>query len=194
MRWSKLRGIVFFLALIAIWEIASRSELLNPLVMPAPARILGVFSDLVASGQIPWQILVSMRRAAAGYLLAAAVFIPLGIVMGLSQRIYCLFDVAVEMLRPVPPPVVIPVAQKKTLSDVMISSRSYHFVVSIPASLTAFASVCSCGSSRARNSPPIALMAHADITPSGVPPVPINASMPEPGMAAISAPATSPAG
>jgi NitT/TauT family transport system permease protein len=110
MHWTKLRGIAFLIALIAIWEIASRSELLNPLIMPAPARILGVFSDLLSSGQIPWQILISMKRAAAGYLLAAAVFIPLGIVMGLSQRIYCLFEVTVEMLRPVPPPVVIPVA------------------------------------------------------------------------------------
>ena len=110
MRWTKLRGIVFLIALIAIWEVASRSGLLNPLILPAPARILGVFSDLISSGQIPWQILVSMKRAAAGYFLAAAVFIPLGIVMGLSQRIYCLFEVAVEMLRPVPPPVVIPVA------------------------------------------------------------------------------------
>src|SRR5678815_5840841 len=89
MRWTKLRGIMFLIALIAIWEVASRSDLLNPLIIPAPARILGVFSDLIYSGQIPWQILVSMKRAAAGYLLAAAVFIPLGIVMGLSQRIYC---------------------------------------------------------------------------------------------------------
>ena len=65
MHWTKLRGIVFLIALIAIWEIASRSDLLNPLILPAPARILGVFSDLISSGQIPWQILVSMKRAAA---------------------------------------------------------------------------------------------------------------------------------
>ncbi len=32
------------------------------------------------------QILLSMKRAAVGYLLAAAVFIPLGIFMGLSRR------------------------------------------------------------------------------------------------------------
>src|ERR1041385_9070287 len=81
MHWTKLRGIVFLIAVIAIWEIASRSDLLNPLIMPAPARIFGVFSDLISSGQIPWQILVSMKRAAAGYFLAAGVFIPLGIVM-----------------------------------------------------------------------------------------------------------------
>jgi ABC-type nitrate/sulfonate/bicarbonate transport system permease component len=56
------------------------------------------------------QVAVSMKRAALGYFLAAAVFIPLGIVMGLSQRVHRALEVVVEMLRPVPPPVVIPVA------------------------------------------------------------------------------------
>ena len=110
MRWTKLRGILFLLALVAVWEIASRGALLNPLIVPPPGKIVGIFLELIFSGQIPWQILVSIKRAAVGYFLAAAVFIPLGILMGLSQRIYCLFEVTVEMLRPVPPPVVIPVA------------------------------------------------------------------------------------
>jgi len=39
MAWNRLRGIIFLIALIAIWEIASRSDLLNPLIMPAPARV-----------------------------------------------------------------------------------------------------------------------------------------------------------
>ena len=51
-----------------------------------------------------------MKRAAAGYVMAALVFIPLGILMGLSRSLYRLFEVIVEMLRPVPPPVIIPVA------------------------------------------------------------------------------------
>ena len=110
MRWIKLRGTLFLLALVTIWEIASRGELLNPLIMPPPGKIVGIFFELIFSGQIPWQILVSIKRAATGYFLAAAVFIPLGILMGLSQRIYRLLEVTVEMLRPVPPPVVIPVA------------------------------------------------------------------------------------
>jgi ABC-type nitrate/sulfonate/bicarbonate transport system permease component len=110
MRASKLNGFAFFAGLLMVWELLAQAEWLNPLIVPSLSRILGVFSDLVMSGQIPLQILVSMRRALAGYLLAAAVFIPLGIFMGLSQRIYGLFEVIVEMLRPVPPPVVIPVA------------------------------------------------------------------------------------
>ena len=95
---------------MAIWEMAARVELFNPLIVPPLSRILGVFWDLTSSGQIPMQILLSMKRAAAGYLLAAAVFIPLGIVMGLSRRIHLALEVIVEMLRPVPPPAVIPVA------------------------------------------------------------------------------------
>ena len=110
MRAQKLSGLGFVLVLMAAWELTARAELINPLIVPRLSRILGVFWDLVASGQIPLQIMVSMKRAAAGYLLAAAVFIPLGVLMGLSRRIYRALEVIVEMLRPVPPPVMIPFA------------------------------------------------------------------------------------
>jgi ABC-type nitrate/sulfonate/bicarbonate transport system permease component len=106
----KFSGPGFLLALVAAWELAARAEWINPLIVPRPTRVLGVFSDLVWSGQLPMQIMLSMKRAAAGYLLAAAVFIPLGIAMGLSQRFHRALIVIVEMLRPVPPPVMIPVA------------------------------------------------------------------------------------
>jgi ABC-type nitrate/sulfonate/bicarbonate transport system permease component len=110
MRARKLSGLLFLLALLAAWELAARAELINPLVVPPPSRILGVFLDSTLSGQIPMQMIVSMKRAAAGYLLAAAVFIPLGVLMGLSPRLHRALEVIVETLRPVPPPVVIPVA------------------------------------------------------------------------------------
>ena len=110
MRVRQLSGPLFLLGLLALWEAAARMDLTNPLLVPAVSRILSVFWEAVFSGQIPAQIAVSMKRAAAGYLLAAAVFIPLGIVMGLSQRAFRALEVIVEMLRPVPPPAMIPVA------------------------------------------------------------------------------------
>jgi len=106
----KFKGVGFLLMLLALWELAAQAEWINALIVPPPSKIFKLFFELVASGQIPMQILVSMKRALAGYLLAAAVFIPLGVFMGLSRTIYRLFEVIVEMLRPVPPPVVIPVA------------------------------------------------------------------------------------
>jgi sulfonate transport system permease protein len=65
MRAQKLSGLGFVLALMAAWELTARAELINPLIVPRLSRILGVFWDLVASGQIPLQIMVSMKRAAA---------------------------------------------------------------------------------------------------------------------------------
>lgn len=110
MRAHSFSGGLFLALLMAAWEAAARAELLNPLVVPPLSRILTVFWELLASGQIPVQILVSMKRAASGYLLAAGVFIPLGIVMGLFERIRLGLEVVVEVLRPVPPPVIIPLA------------------------------------------------------------------------------------
>src|SRR5438309_4134930 len=107
---KRLTGILFFCGLLVVWEIVARAELINPLIVPAPTRILGIFWGLVATGQIPMQTVSSMKRALAGYFLAAAVFIPLGIVMGLYRPVHRLLEVIIEMLRPVPPPVIIPVA------------------------------------------------------------------------------------
>ena len=110
MRGSKLNGLFFLLALMIAWELSAQAELFNALIIPPLSRIGRTFAELLWSGQIPLQILASLKRAAVGYLLAAAVFIPLGIFMGLFDRVQRALEVVVEMLRPIPPPVIIPVA------------------------------------------------------------------------------------
>jgi len=82
----------------------------NPLFIPPVSKVLGSFASLVLSGHIPLQILASLKRAALGYLLAGLVFIPLGILMGRLSWLNRMLEVVVELLRPIPPPVVIPVA------------------------------------------------------------------------------------
>ena len=109
-RASKLNGIAALLALMAAWELVARAGLVNPLLFPALSKILASFLALIASGEIPAQVSRSMERAAAGYVLAAAVCIPLGILMGVFERVYRALEIVVETLRPIPPPVVIPVA------------------------------------------------------------------------------------
>jgi ABC-type nitrate/sulfonate/bicarbonate transport system permease component len=110
MRESKLSGVLFLLRLMVVWELAAQRQWLNPLIVPPLSRIFASFGSLVAAGDIPLQILASLKRAAIGYVLAAAVFIPLGILMGLFDGCRRALDVIIEMLRPIPPPVVIPVA------------------------------------------------------------------------------------
>jgi len=109
-RESKLNGFLFILVLLVVWELLAQAELLNPLIVPPLSKILDTFAALVWSGQIPLQIIVSLQRAFLGYLLAAVVFIPLGILMGLFDAFHRAVEVIIEMLRPIPPPVIIPVA------------------------------------------------------------------------------------
>ncbi|MEK7210431.1 MAG: ABC transporter permease [Candidatus Binatota bacterium] len=113
MKWdseSKLNGILVLAAVIPIWEFVSRAELVNPLFFPPMSKILKSFFLLLLSGDLPYQIFLSLKRAAAGYLLAALVFIPLGVAMGLFQWVYRMLELVIEMARPIPPPVVVPVA------------------------------------------------------------------------------------
>ncbi|MEK7783196.1 MAG: ABC transporter permease, partial [Candidatus Binatota bacterium] len=113
MKWdseSKLNGILVLAAVIPIWELVSRAELVNPLFFPPMSKILKSFFLLLLSGDLPYQIFLSLKRAAAGYLLAALVFIPLGIAMGLFHWVYRMLELVIEMARPIPPPVMVPVA------------------------------------------------------------------------------------
>jgi ABC-type nitrate/sulfonate/bicarbonate transport system permease component len=110
MRLAKFNGVMFVVGALGVWQLVALAEWVNPLIVPPPVKILKIFFDLVGSGEIPRQILVSMKRAGIGYVIAALVCIPLGILMGLSQTVYRSCVVVIEMLRPVPPPVIIPVA------------------------------------------------------------------------------------
>lgn len=109
-RESNFSGLIFFLALLGLWELAAYAAWLNPLFCPPLSKVLDTFWSLVLSGEIPWQILASMKRAAAGYFLAVVVFVPLGIVMGIFDWLYRALEVTIEIARPIPPPVMIPVA------------------------------------------------------------------------------------
>jgi ABC-type nitrate/sulfonate/bicarbonate transport system permease component len=105
LRETQFNGFMFIAALLVVWECIAQVGLVSPLIVPPLSKILQSFCSLVWSGQIPLQILASMKRAAAGYLLAALVCVPVRILMGVFDRLYDALEVIVEMLRPIPPPV-----------------------------------------------------------------------------------------
>ncbi len=106
----KASSLAFLLLLAAVWELVSRTGVVSQLYFPPMTVILSRFWDMTVSGALPAAVGMSFSRMAAGYFLAAALMIPLGAAMGLSDRVYRLFDPMVEFLRPLPPPAVIPAA------------------------------------------------------------------------------------
>lgn len=110
MIFRKSESFLFFFGLALLWELLSRAQLVSPLYFPPVSRIVVTFCELTLSGVLPREVLNSFGRMAGGYILAVITMVPLGIVMGIHRFWFNLFEPLVELLRPIPPPVIVPVA------------------------------------------------------------------------------------
>jgi len=106
---AKLKGVLFLFLLALLWEFVSRNKLISPLYFPPISKNLVVFYRLMLDGTLPLELLRSFGRIFGGFFLAVAVMVPLGIGMGLFRPIYNLFEPVTELIRPLPPPAIIPV-------------------------------------------------------------------------------------
>ena len=122
-----------FLGLIGIWWIIAifRSEL-----MPTPLEALNnnLHYNLNPFSQkgpgdlgIGWLLLASLRRVSIGFLLGAAIAIPLGFLIGLSRTALLIFNPIIQILRPVSPLAWLPIA----LAMFGIAEPSAIFVIFI---------------------------------------------------------------
>lgn len=98
MRWSESTearavGIASVAVLLVAWEILSRAQILNPFYFPAPSAMWETTGELMSAGfpdgiTVGQHVVASLRRVVLGFLLAAAVGIPLGLLIGQSNALY----------------------------------------------------------------------------------------------------------
>ena len=98
---------IFLLA----WEMGARSGLFAK-GMPTASKTLEEFwwwitHPFFDNGPndlgIGWNLLISLRRVAIGYVLASLVAVPLGVLIGISPVAYKAFNPYVQLLKPVSP-------------------------------------------------------------------------------------------
>jgi len=77
--------------------------------MPAPTTIARTAAGLVASGELFFHLVASLKREAWAFLFAATA-IPLGIAMGWWRLVYNQVNPIMEILRPIPPLAWIPLS------------------------------------------------------------------------------------
>jgi NitT/TauT family transport system permease protein len=101
-------GAGFPLALIVLWHmgvVASGTKLVpTPLMVAVMMRDFafgGVYDDAF-SGTILTHLFASMQRVYGGFLLAAAIGIPLGLLIGKVPLLRALLDPTLSLLRPIP--------------------------------------------------------------------------------------------
>jgi NitT/TauT family transport system permease protein len=114
----KERLVVPLVVLLA-WEAFSRSGLIPPALLPAPSRVLLTWADWIFgtdgstqsySGEWLPAAFASLLRVLAGYAIAAASGILLGIAIGWWRWVEKTIEPTIQVLRPIPPVSWIPLA------------------------------------------------------------------------------------
>lgn len=105
-----LRSAVLPSGLLVAWEACVRFGLVDPLFLPAPSSMLTALWEVALTGELWVNIGASLWRIACGYLIAAALAIPLGLALGYSANLRVYLNGLLELLRPVPPIALIPVS------------------------------------------------------------------------------------
>ena len=103
MNLSLVRKISGFVLVLGVWQILASTEVINPVLMPAPSSLLTAAYDLIREGSLQVHVLASLKRVVNGFLLAALCGIVLGIMLGWSKTISDFIRPIIESLRPIPP-------------------------------------------------------------------------------------------
>ena len=93
--------------LVLVWGLTSGRVFVTEIV-PPPLEVFGVFSGMVADGEIFNHLIASFRRIGVGYFLGCTIGILLGISMGASRLAKDLIDPPFEFFRNIPPVALVP--------------------------------------------------------------------------------------
>ena len=126
----KLEKFLFPLILLLIWQGLSSAGIIPGLQAPCaagdPCRSGGIADRGDAPGhRLHHHILYSLIPGGTGFRVAAVLAVPLGLVMGWSEKIRRFFRPVLEVIRPVPPLAWIPIAI--LWFGIGIPSTAFHY-------------------------------------------------------------------
>lgn len=105
-----LLPVVGLAAVVGLWEALTRLGILPLSQVPRPADTGAELVELLASSDFRAVLALTLRTWAVGLAIAIALALPLGVLLGLSDRAYRFVRLPLEAIRPVPPIVILPLA------------------------------------------------------------------------------------
>jgi len=97
-----------FAFILIVWLLISQLELVNPVFLPKPQNVLAEMIHQLGTGEYWAHIGISVFRVTAGFLLACAVGIPLGIFAGAFRAGSAVIEPPMEFIRYMPAVAFIP--------------------------------------------------------------------------------------
>src|SRR6185503_14696675 len=87
-----------------IWGLVSRAKVIDPVFLPPPAAVWDAAVTLAGDPALWLDVRASALRVSAGFLLAAALGLPVGIAIGAFKPVEGLLQPLTEFIRYIPVP------------------------------------------------------------------------------------------
>jgi sulfonate transport system permease protein len=88
--------------LIAVWWAASGLGILDPRILSGPGKVMSTAGDLISSGRLQDNVLISLQRAGLGLFFGVAAGVTLAVAAGLSRFGEYLLDGTLQVKRAIP--------------------------------------------------------------------------------------------
>ncbi len=98
-----------WVAFFAIWVLATEAGWVNEILVPSPGKVFATTYSLFADQGFAYDVIISVLRVLASFLLACAVAVPLGVAMGAFPAIDAILSPFVSAWRYLPAPSFIPI-------------------------------------------------------------------------------------
>lgn len=96
--------------LLIVWELIARGGFVNPFLVPAPSTVLLALLNMLWSMELLVNLYVSLKRIVAGFAIAVVLSVAIGMLMARIRAVELLLDPLVELIRPVSPLAILPLA------------------------------------------------------------------------------------
>jgi ABC-type nitrate/sulfonate/bicarbonate transport system permease component len=103
-------GLAGILTFLTIWELVSRTGVVNSRYLPPPTEVFGSLVDAVGTSRLWSAVAYTMRGWAVGLAIAATGGVVLGVAIGMSRFLRRTTRSTIEFLRPIPSVALVPAA------------------------------------------------------------------------------------
>jgi sulfonate transport system permease protein len=97
-----LLPIVGIVGLIAIWSLVTWRQWVDPVLLPSPIATAKALWKGMDGGALGFDFVKTVYRTAASTAIAAVIAIPLGIVLGASEKVYRSLEFVIDFFRSTP--------------------------------------------------------------------------------------------
>ncbi len=108
MDWGRFLPVAGPLALFIVWDLVVRLGWIKPILLPTPTDTLTTLVTGLAGGPLLTDFLVTVWRTVQAFLIAAAIGVPLGVLLGSNERAYRSVEFLIDFFRSTPSSALIP--------------------------------------------------------------------------------------